>query len=71
MAAPGEATSYWFEAVVEPSVHVHITPALRLRLAGDLRGFGSRPDLAIVGLGSVYRPAAVNFRGALGLDVVF
>jgi hypothetical protein len=71
IADPGEATSYWIEALVEPSMHVHVTSSLRLRLAGDLRGFGSRPDLAVVGLGSVYRPAAVNFRGALGLDVVF
>lgn len=66
-----EATGYWIEAAAEASVHMQVTAHLRLRLAGDLRGLGGRPDMAIMGLGSVYRPAAVNFRGALGADFLF
>jgi hypothetical protein len=68
---PGQAAGTWIEAVVEPSVHFHLTPGLRLRLAGDVRGLGARPDLAIAGLGSVYRPPAFNFRAALGIDFLF
>jgi hypothetical protein len=67
----GEATGYWIEAATEASVHMRVTSHLRLRLAGDLRGLGGRPTMAIMGLGSVYRPAAVNFRGALGVDFLF
>jgi hypothetical protein len=68
---PGQAAGTWIEAVIEPSVHLHLTPGLRLRLAGDVRGFGARPDLAIAGLGSVYRPPAFNYRLALGIDFLF
>jgi hypothetical protein len=71
IASPGDATAYWFEAVIEPSLHLRLTPALRLRLAVDARGFGGRPELAIAGLGRVYRPPAFNLRGALGMDFLF
>ncbi|MBN2577239.1 MAG: hypothetical protein JXP73_21940 [Deltaproteobacteria bacterium] len=71
VSTPGESNAHWIEALFEPSGHVYFTPATRLRLAADLRGLGARPDFAILGLGTVYRPAAFNIRGALGIDVLF
>jgi hypothetical protein len=71
ISSPGQATGYWIEAAIEPSVYLRLTPALRLRLAADARGLGARPNLAINGLGPVYRPAAFNLRGALGIDFLF
>jgi hypothetical protein len=71
VSAPGQATAYWLEALVAASGHLSLTSATRLRLAADLRGLGDRPDFAILGLGSIYRPAAFNVRGTLGLEVLF
>jgi hypothetical protein len=68
---PGQTTAYWPEALLAGSGQLRLTAATRLRLAADLHGLGSRPDFAILGLGSVYRPAAYNMRGTLGLDVLF
>jgi len=71
VSSPGASAAYWFEALLEAAGHVAITSALRLRMAAALHGLGSRPDFAVLGLGSVYRPAMLNWRGALGLDVLF
>jgi hypothetical protein len=71
ISAPGQATAYWPEALLASSGQVRLTAGTRLRLAFDLRGLGSRPDFDILGLGSVFRPAAYNVRGILGLDVLF
>jgi len=68
---PGQATAYWPEALLAGSGQLRLTAATRLRLGAGLHGLGSRPDFAILGLGSVYRPAAYNVRGTLGLDVLF
>jgi hypothetical protein len=68
---PGQATGYWPEALVEVTGHVRLTSAMRVRVAGEARGLGSPPDFAILGLGSIYRPAAFGLRGALGLDLLF
>mgnify|MGYP001767723670 CR=1 FL=1 len=71
IAQPGEASGTWLEASLAPSVHVRLTSATRLRLAADARGLGGRPDLAIAGLGRVYRPAAFSLRFGLGFDYWF
>jgi hypothetical protein len=71
VSSPGQATSYWPEALLEALGHLRLTSATRLHIAAEARGLGSRPDFAILGLGSVYRPAAFSLRGALGLDVLF
>jgi len=71
VSAPGEATAYWPEGLLAAAGYLHVTSAARLHLAAELRGLGSRPDLAILGLGSTYRPAFFNWRGALGIDVLF
>jgi hypothetical protein len=71
IARTGQATGVWVEASVEPSLSVRLTTALRLRLALDGRDLGSRPDMAVAGLGHVYQPAAFSLRGALGIDYWF
>ncbi len=71
IAQPGEASGTWLEASLAPSVHVRLTSATRLRLAADARGLGGRPELAIAGLGRVYRPAAFSLRFGLGFDCWF
>lgn len=71
ISAPGQATAYWWEGSLAAAGYLHVTAAARLHLAGELRGLGSTPDFVIVGLGSTYRPAAFNGRGALGIDVLF
>jgi hypothetical protein len=71
VSAPGQATAYWPEASLATAGHLRLSSATRLHLSADLHGLGSRPDFAILGLGSTYRPAAFNVRGALGLDVLF
>lgn len=71
VSAAGESNAYWLEASLQGSVHVGLTPAVRLRMAADVHGLGSRPDFAILGLGSVYRPSLLSIRGALGVDVLF
>jgi hypothetical protein len=67
----GSRSAYWPEALAELSGHVNVTPRARLRLSVEGRGLGSRPDFAILGVGSVYHPAAASLRGALGVDVLF
>jgi hypothetical protein len=67
----GQATAYWPEAILASAARLALTTALHLRLAAEIHGLGDRPDFAILGLGSVYRPAAYHVRGALGLDVNF
>jgi hypothetical protein len=71
VSTPGQATAYWPEAFAEASGRLRLTSATRLRLAAEWRGLGRRPEFAILGLGSVYRPAAVGLGAALGLDVLF
>jgi hypothetical protein len=71
VSAPGQATAYWPEASLAGSGHLRLTAGTRLRLAADLRGLGSRPDFDILGLGSIFRPAAGSVRGIVGLDVLF
>jgi hypothetical protein len=68
---PGQAAAWWPEASLACSGQIRLTAATRLRLAADLHGLGNRSDFDILGLGSVYRPAAYNVRGILGLDVFF
>jgi hypothetical protein len=68
---PGQATAFWPEGLLTAAGHLRLTSAMRLHLAAELHGLGSRPDFAILGLGSTYRPAPVNLRGALGIDVLF
>ena len=67
----GQATAYWPEALLAGVARLTVTAALHLRLAAEIHGLGDRPDFAILGLGSVYRPAAYNARGTLGIDVIF
>jgi hypothetical protein len=71
VSTPGEASALWPCALAEASGQLRLGPRTRLRLAAEARGLGSRPDFAILGLGSVYRPAAFSLRGALGVDVLF
>lgn len=68
---PGQATAYWPEASLAGAGRLRLTGATHLRLAADLHGLGGRPDFAIAGLGSVYRPAAYNVRAIVGVDVFF
>jgi hypothetical protein len=68
---PGQSTAYWPEGLLAASGHLRLTSATRLHLAAEFHGLGSRPDFAILGLGSTYRPVPVNLRGALGIDVLF
>ena len=71
VSTPGHATAYWPEALAEISGQVRLTWRTRLRIAAEARGLGSRPDFAILGLGSVFRPAAASLRGSLGVDMLF
>ena len=71
VSAPGQATATWPEALLEGAGHLRLTAHTRVRLAADLRGLGSRPDFDILGLGSIFRPAAHTVRGIVGLDVLF
>jgi hypothetical protein len=71
VSAPGEATAFWPEALVEVAGQLRLTPRTRLRIGAEVRGLGSRPDFAILGLGSVYRPGATSLRAVLGLDMLF
>lgn len=71
VSTPGQASAYWPEGLLVASGHLRLTSAARLHLAAEGHGLGSRPDFAILGLGSTYRPAAFNVRGALGIDVLF
>lgn len=71
VSKPGQATAYWPEGLLAALGHLRLSSATRLHLAVELHGLGSRPDFAIIGLGSTYRPAPVNLRGALGIDVLF
>jgi hypothetical protein len=71
VSAPGTATAYWWEGSLAAAGSLRVTTSVRLRLAAELRGLGSRPDFVIVGLGSTYRPAPFNGRSALGIDVLF
>jgi hypothetical protein len=71
VSTPGQATAYWPEALVEVSGQLRLARRLRLRIAGEAHGLGSRPDFAILGLGGVYRPATASLRGALGVDMLF
>ena len=71
VSTPGQATAYWPEALAEVAGHLRLARRMRLRIGAEARGLGSRPDFAILGLGSVYRPAAASLRGALGVDMLF
>ena len=71
VSAPGEATAYWSEGLLAASGYLHVTSVARLHLSAELRGLGGRPDFVVLGLGSIYRPAAFNGRGALGIEVIF
>jgi hypothetical protein len=71
VSSPGEASAFWACALAEAAGQLRLTRRTRLRLAAEARGLGSRPDFAILGLGTVYRPAAVSLRGALGVEVLF
>jgi hypothetical protein len=71
VASRGQAAALWPEALAEASVYVHVTPWARVRLSLEGRALGRAPDFAILGLGSVYRPASASLRGALGVDVLF
>jgi len=68
---PGEVSAYFAEGLAELSAHLRLARHVRLRLALEGRGLGSPPDFGILGLGSVYRPAAASLRGALGVDLLF
>jgi hypothetical protein len=71
VSAPGTATAYWWEGSLAAAGSLRVTASVRLRLATELRGLGSRPDFVIVGLGSTYRPAPLSGRSTLGIDVLF
>jgi len=66
----GAASAYWPEALAEISGHIRLTSWARLRLSLEGR-LGHSPEFAILGLGSVYRPATASLRGALGFDMLF
>lgn len=69
--SPDEASALWPEALAEASAHLRVTPWARVRLSLEGRALGHAPAFAILGLGSVYRPASASLRGALGIDVLF
>jgi hypothetical protein len=71
VSTPGDASAFWPCALAEASGHLRLSRRTRLRLAAEARGLGNRPDFAILGLGTVYRPPVVSLRGALGVDVLF
>jgi hypothetical protein len=71
VSSAGSASAFWPEALAEVSAHARLTPWARLRVSLEGHALGDPPDFAILGLGSVYRPASANLRGALGLDVLF
>ena len=71
VSSPGEASAFWACALAGAAGQLRLSRRTRLRLAAEVRGLGSRPDFAILGLGTVYRPAAFSLRGALGVDVLF
>jgi hypothetical protein len=71
VSVPGEAIAYWSEGLLAASGYLHVTSVARLHLAAELRGLGGGPDFVVRALGSTYRPAAFNGRGALGIEVLF
>jgi hypothetical protein len=71
VASSGGASAFWPEALAEVSAHVRPVPWTRLHLSLEGHFLGHAPDFAILGLGSVYRPAGASLRGALGFDVLF
>jgi hypothetical protein len=71
VSTPGAATAYWPEALAEVAGYLRLTRRARLRIGTEVRGLGHRPDFAILGLGSVYRPGTTSLRGSLGVDMLF
>ena len=71
VSTPGDATAFWPEALAEAAGQLRLTQRTRLRIGAEVRGLGSRPDFAVLGLGSVFRPSATSLRAGLGLDMLF
>jgi hypothetical protein len=71
VSSSGQASALWPEALARIMGHLRLGQRTRLRLGAEAHGLGSRPDLAIRGLGSVYRPPAVSMRASLGIDMLF
>jgi hypothetical protein len=68
---PGAVSAFWPEVLAEVLAELRLAAWARLHLSLEGHALGRPPDFAIVGLGSVYRPAGASVRGALGFEVLF